>query len=369
MHYLLVAVLIGSAPHPDQPTASELLEIMESLQSKIIDFECEYEGTQRALVPEMQKAFEANPDGVHGVYSGHFIYARPGRFHVDSLQREVKSGKVINVITAVDETKDEAEYYRRNYDKDWGEAFKVPLIRKYVDDSGSLGIILSPIWRIRQYLTRKHLNPSVEDTLVEGRPMKLLTFTDTNVNCVVLRYWIDLNRDGHVVRNDGYTSIDGSLVGKTLISLKQFNIDGEPVWFPVSGISEGFIFTRDNKLVYSKEPTQREEIYILLDTLKFNRNPPASAFKIDYKPGTPISDQLKKLRYEFGQQQPPPRLTRETAEKHLQEQLALANAQRKELVAPPPTQDGFDLSRAAPWIFGTAALICSTLLILQRRRS
>jgi hypothetical protein len=222
---------------------------------------------------------------------------------------------------------------------------------------------------MRRYLTRDYLRPSVEDTVLDDRTMKLLTFTDTNVNRIVKRYWIDLNRDGHVVRSESHASIDGSLGGRITVNLKQFNIDGESVWFPISGISEGFIFTRDNKLEYSKKPTNRDDIYILLDTLKFNRNPPASAFKLDYKPGTPISDQLKKLRYEFGQQQPPPRLTRETAEKHLQEQLALANAQRAELVAPPPTREAFDLGRAAPWIFGTAALICSTLLILQRRRS
>ena len=37
-------------------------------------------------------------------------------------------------------------------------------------------------------------------------------------------------------------------------------------------------------------------------TLVFNKHPGPETFNIKYKPGTPITDNLRKLEYEFGQQ-------------------------------------------------------------------
>lgn len=81
------------------------------------------------------------------------------------------------------------------------------------------------------------------------------------------------------------------------------------------------------------EPTVVEAIYIIDRTLTLNRQPAAAEFSLASKLGTPISDTLRQIRTEFGKQRVAPRPTRDQAETMLREQLAVAEAQRAELVA------------------------------------
>lgn len=99
--------------------------------------------------------------------------------------------------------------------------------------------------------------------------------------------------------------------------------------------------------------------------MEFNKKPGPSTFTLKHKPGTPISDQVRKLDYLFGQKQIGDRPTKAEAETMLNEQLAEAEEQRRGLVAVP--REGIDWW---PWSVAGLGLVLSaslTVLWLQRR--
>src|SRR6185437_3451288 len=114
----------------------------------------------------------------------------------------------------------------------------------------------------------------------------------------VARYWIDLKRNGHVVRQVIYRS---DRIGSRLdIKLAPFKIGGEEVWMPVSGESLAYTARVGGKSMSFREPTSIGLIYVVDGTMEFNRNPGPETFTINYKPGTPISDHLRQMTTEFG---------------------------------------------------------------------
>jgi hypothetical protein len=103
-------------------------------------------------------------------------------------------------------------------------------------------------------------------------------------------------------------------------------------------------------------------------TMEFNKHPGREVFTIKYKPGTPVSDNLRKLQYEFGQQKIGTKPTKAEAEAMLKEQLAKAEQQKSELVAAAPSRS-FDWWTWLTWAFAAAVLGTSLVAFwVQRRR-
>ncbi len=136
---------------------------------------------------------------------------------------------------------------------------------------------------------------------------------------------------------------------------------------PVAGELSGYVARVDKKSAVQKDRQFLDNIYLVAGTMQFNQHPGQEVFTIKYKPGTPVSDKLRKLQYEFGQQQTTPEPTRAEVKKMLDEQVAMAQAQKTELVVAPPTAGSAWLSWA---IWALAALVVTSTFALwnQRRR-
>jgi hypothetical protein len=111
----------------------------------------------------------------------------------------------------------------------------------------------------------------------------------------------------------------------------------------------------DGKNVYTKAPTSEEEIYFLVENMKVNRHPPRSSLEVAFKPGTPVSDRLRKLQYDFGRQKQPKRESREQDEIGLKDQLAEARRQGQELEAVPTVEPGSN------WTSGSFIMLALSL--------
>lgn len=184
-------------------------------------------------------------------------------------------------------------------------------------------------------------------------------------DAVMCRYWIDLRRNGHVVRMETYSK--EGMMSRLDITLDEFPLKGAAVWMPVAGETSTYAATRNGKPTISKEPITISTIRVVKGTMEFNKHPGREAFLARYKPGTPVSDGLRRLRYEFGQQKVDARMTKGQAEASLKEQIEKAEEQKSELVAASPARD-FDWQ---PWLVaGLAVLALGALLALwnQRRR-
>jgi len=110
-----------------------------------------------------------------------------------------------------------------------------------------------------------------------------------------------------------------------------------------------------------KEPISIGRTFLIRDSLRFPEKIPDSRFKIDYKPGDLISDNVRKMQTEFSNQrvQVPPdvRPTREQNEQQLREQLRIAEEQKKTLKASSWEREG-------DWSMGLIGLLTASLLVL-----
>jgi hypothetical protein len=185
----------------------------------------------------------------------------------------------------------------------------------------------------------------------------------TTEEILVARYWIDLKKNGHGVRAETYTRDKG--IGSRLdVELAQFDVGTESVWFPVAGTLKTYVRRVHSDIEKTHEPVSIHKISILQDTLEFNKHPDPRVFTITHSPGTDISDRLKKVQYEFGQQKISNRPTKAEAEGMLREQLKRADEQKRQLVALPPEESSW--VALMPWALG--ALLAVALLILRVTR-
>ena len=183
---------------------------------------------------------------------------------------------------------------------------------------------------------------------------------------MIERYWIDLAQNGHVVRYESFQP-GKELAGRLDITLASFEVGDDRVWMPVSGEMVGYVATENRAPVVTEEPTSFVAVHLVRGTMEFNKRPRPDVFTIKYKPGTPISDNLRTLAFEYGQQNISPGLSRADGQKMLTEQLAIADAQKAELVVA-PSSDRIDWTSWIAWGFGIVVLASSLALWIQRRR-
>ncbi|MDE2506907.1 MAG: hypothetical protein KGM43_06830 [Planctomycetota bacterium] len=155
---------------------------------------------------------------------------------------------------------------------------------------------------LKRLASATDLECTTSDELVDGIKLKVVTFAFVSKERrqLLQRFWLDLRRGGQAVRRELYAP-GGEVGSRSDIQLGSFRIDGAEVWLPVSAVTEGFVVFRDGKVHHKQSPNNVEKIYIAEGTLRFNQHPRPDVFTIQYKPGTPISDNLRKLQYQFGQ--------------------------------------------------------------------
>ena len=155
--------------------------------------------------------------------------------------------------------------------------------------------------------------------------------------------------------------------GRLDVELAPFKAGGTEVWMPVSGKGLGYMALENKLPIVTKEPGEFVTIKVVDGTMEFNKKPGPEVFTIKYKPGTPITDHLRQMTTEFGQQTIGLKPSKADAEKMLNEQVTRAEAQKKELVAVPPSQ-WFSWSSALIWVMGAAVLLAAGAALWANRR-
>jgi hypothetical protein len=341
----------------------EILAIIEALQSETKDFSCEFEGTFSFLDRAAVERLKLKDTGLLSTFSGTYIRDGTGRTYANTFERHEPDGRVVNRQLVMRPERSESEVYHRETDDPIGVGTVDTISRLNSDVSGCLGQIVL-LDTIRLLAGSPSLRLEVTDDELDGIKLKVLTFSFKQTKGVYQRFWVDLARRGLVVRREVYGS-DGKVMKRTKIQLATLEVGDVEEWFPVSGVIEGHASIKDGKVVISKEVTNVERIYIVDGSLEFNKNPDPGVFTVAYRVGAAVSDNLRKLKYEFGQQKPLARATKAQAERMLRAQLAEAEAQKKELVAAP--RDGMDWMSWVPWLFGVAVLISLVAWQIQRR--
>jgi hypothetical protein len=359
---MMAATLIGQAGTTE---GESLVELIESLQPRLEDFRCEFEGTQIYTEEQTKRYFNLNADGLADTFGGVFVWRSGGDTYMHNYHRREPGGKVDSELLVIRMAKNEAELYQRDYDE--------PIGRTVIDDPqiistdrpGSFGGIF-----VRETLKALISSPefqcTVADESVDGVKLKAVTFADDDGKRPFRRFWIDLKRGGHAVRAEQYGK-GGVVDYRVDVQLASFPVGDTKIWMPISGVVKSYIDTKDDKIGHSSEPTAIQTIYINHGTLEFNKHPDAKAFTIEYKPGTPVSDNIRRLKYEFGQQRMSPLPSRAEATAMLKEQLANAEAQHRELIATSPARSSTEWK---PWLtlgFGASAVLLSLTLLIRRR--
>lgn len=361
----ILCVLLTASPGADDSVSNAvkfLIDTIESLQAPVEDFRCEFEGTMRFTG---KGAEDAKPgEELLQEFSGVFVWKQGGDVYSDSLHRRSHDGAIGRDTLVVRMREGQAQQYQRLNDASLGSASVQDAKNINYWRAGSLGEIFL-IDRIKRDTADENLEASVHDDQIEGRPLKVLNIALKGVpDSLLTRYWIDLRRNGNVVRVENY-QLGKVMIRRLDIQLASFRIGNAEVWMPVSGQSVGYAAVEDKKPVVTKEPSSFTKIYVVGGTMEFNKHPGPEVFTIKYKPGTPISDDLRKLQYEFGQQKIGSRPTKAETETMLHEAVAEAEKQKKELIAAPT--EGIDWVPWLPWVFGAAVVVSLVALTVQRR--
>lgn len=366
---VLFALLNCSMTQQQASDARGVIDTIEALQHDIKDFQCEYEGKVYYLNKEVQRSRKLGDDGLFLSFSGFYLWKQGGNTLVDSLNRSEPDGNIIRETLIMRPLEKQAESYRRPVDAAIGEAEFHDVNRYNANRSGMLGEIFL-IDEIKRLALDKNLESKVDDQTLEGRLVKVLTFSTTNFKWPADRFWIDLKRTGHVVRRETYApkglAPEESLLGRVDIKLAPFKVNGFELWMPISGVAEGHAAIKNSRPVLEVEPTNREIIYMNEGTLNFNTKPGPEMFTHRFKVGTPISDNLRRTQYEYGLQKPPPRQSKADIEAMLRGQLAEAQKQEKELLASSPARSGPGFLAWLPWIAGGVLIVASLALLRQR---
>jgi hypothetical protein len=344
--------------------AKSLVEVIESLQQSVEDFRCEFEGTIqfKGKIAEYEKVGQ---DGLYESYSGIFIWKRGGDTHCEALHRRAFDNEISRESLVVRTRERRAEYYQRLNDAPLGYAVVQKPEEIRLQQKGFAKIFL--IDDLKLTVADASRRCWVSDDELQGRSFKVLNVPLRGVpDLLIGRDWIDLRRNGHVVHQESYTS-GKAVSGRLDIALAPFKVGSTEVWMPVAGESVGYMALVEKKPVVLKEPQSIEKMYVVCGTMEFNKHPGPEVFTIEYRPGTPVSDKLRKLEYEFGQQKIGLKPTKAEAEKMLNEQVAEAEAQKNELAVASASQ-GSDWTSWLALGSGTLALISLAVLWIQRRR-
>jgi hypothetical protein len=114
------------------------------------------------------------------------------------------------------------------------------------------------------------------------------------------RYWIDLGRNGHVVRFEAYWNGERLLLRRD-IKLAKFELAGAQIWMPVSAEQVTYSPPTASETGES-QPESIATISIVDGTMAFNVGLDVKNFAIDYRAGPPISASGRRRSDRFDQQ-------------------------------------------------------------------
>lgn len=359
----LATLALGASTQntPANVPVEQLSAYLDSAQPELRDFRCEYEGSIYYIDPKLQAMRKLGGDGLAERFNGRFIWSDRGRTLYDAFRREEPGKTLLKERMVV--RGDEAETYLRPEDSPMGGAIVEDTRITNADRPWSYGSMF-----LRDTIQRMLKDPmyraGVASEVLDGRTCLVVSFNRTDNGELEHKFWLDPGRGGHVCLRENYRP-GGKVLYRLKVTLGQFPWGTKTFWMPSSASLQSTSMTKPPSADFESSPWTRCDSYVVRNTMAFNQNPSDSVFKADYRPGTPVSDQVRQAYYEHGQQKPRS-FTRAEAEAHLRDQIAQAKAQGRELEGG-VAEGRFDWGLISAWIFGGLCLIGSLMLWRSRR--
>ncbi len=358
---LTLAIVLAMPCSRDEARADDarsLIDKIDALQQPVNDFQCEFEGT----VKFKGKNADTSPvdaDGTYETFSGTYIWQRGGDIRCECLHRLAVNGQ-ISRQTLIMRAHDKQAYYRMTL----GHPREVPNISTPTESHAAregLGEIFS-LNSIKAIAADANYELSVSDGQLDGTPLKVLSIALKGIRESLTReYFIDLKRNGHVVRIQHYTK------GKTLslwfnIKLESFSVDGVQVWMPVSGESVGLMAVENERPILTNGPTSIRKFRVVRPTMEFNKYPGPDVFSTSCAARPPASEGLRKLEDEFARQV----IRFSSDEGDMHETIAELRTETADAIVVSPVKSTVPTS----WIvYGCSALVAiASLAVWMRRR-
>ena len=365
----LIALLGLVTPGFQNASDSESLAIaLRASLGAIADLTCEFEGTLAYPRESSRERMGLGTDGVLDSYSGLYIWRRDGAAMLDIYHRRAQANHLTRQRIAVLRS----EYTEARWSSA-GESEEGQVSRY---EGGRLAVTASPeLLDYRRQVLANLESPKFRVVFegmesIAGNTCRVVSFVRANSGSgrTLERYWIDMTRGVHLLRAERYGSRDQKLASRLdKVNLHRIRQGDVEVWFPVFGVSSGYaIVGEDGRPDYADEPTTVETLGIMIPSIKINQNLPNSTFTLKFKPGTPINDTLRQIRYEFGQQiEDPP--DRATMQAQLQAQIDAAEAQGEEVVAMSWERSWPGWLTWVPWLVATGAAVAVVTILIRQR--
>jgi hypothetical protein len=299
MRFIVVAVAVSALAVADDQ-AQKLIDTIVALQAPLEDFRCEFEGIVH-VASETAPGSDVVVGELHDSFSGMFLWRKDGDFWCDSFHEGAQTPRRIERRTMVARSRDHhAEEHRRFNDAvDGQRTFGSPSIfRTRLDLEGPQGLLL--LDDLRDQAPDEAHTVSVRDDQIDGRALKVLEIRVKDINQLLRRYWIDLGRNGHVVRSEAYWTGERLRLRRD-IKLAKFGLAGAQIWMPVSAEQVTYSPPSESETGES-QPDLNTTISILNGTTAFNANLGTKDFRIDYRAGKPISASGRRRSDQFDRQ-------------------------------------------------------------------
>jgi hypothetical protein len=322
---LIAAVSFSPSSRAQAPADSELLRAIDALQAPLRDFYCEYEGERL----EEQAALDKE-SSVYEKYSGRFKYKNNDKFlndiYHDYLPSKVNPQRALNNLSIL--SNEAGTHLFTRADGSPGSALRRRVHPADFDVTGSYGRIFL-VRYLRELLKYDQKKLIYEGTEAIGkatceRYAVVLGDESGDVKTgIVHRFWIDMNRNAHVLKKESLTR--GRLLSTTSdIELNRFGPSAEGVWLPVSGRFRAF----SGRVIAAEE-----SYWVMVSSVRVNRSIGDPQFTLKYPAGTPVTDHLKGVVHQFGEDTRPLPTNLAEAESRLDDALRKARETRSDLVA------------------------------------
>lgn len=367
------ALTVGSsAEELDRAALVRLLDGAQQVACEDVTFE--YEGKQFVPGKPEQDSQKLGPDGLRLVYSGTFRRRSDGATLIDIYTVDKKTDRAKHAQVAL--LRGTTEFLARHADQKKGKIAirkQVPLV---FAGPGNYRKIWLADW-VRMFAESEYLYDFLGYQDLDGAECLVVRFRlayDASLpsgNQVSRTFWIDLNRNGQVVRQEYRWGSD--LVGLTTVRLGKFSPEpGRAAWLPVSGKDESRLAVRGGERQFLDEPVYYETYSMIPVTLRFNEGLKDSAFSVKASPGDVVSDELRKAKYEFGQYMVRPRKTTRLpsdaeAKAELDRMLRDSAVMADELKASSPLRDGPGWWSLWPWAVAALSAAGIGMIYLRNR--
>ena len=279
--------------------AKAILEAAESHLRPVQDLRCEFEGAiqfQNRTPEKRSLGGTGRPKAFRGVYYS----AHGGDVFIDSFHQCEEDRFVTRVIWIVRPRDRQWEHYVRQTDEPLG--FSVShSTEEFLPWPAESPLSLFLIEKLKRELSGEHYDATIHEDRLEDRPMKVVDLAyKLKPDLLQLRYWIDPQRGGHVVRRESFQG--GVFVrNRTEVTLAKVSVSGNEVWLPVNGVQKDYGSLSDLDLV-DADWSSLTSVKIVDGSLAINQHPGPDTFTFKFSPEFPVSDELARMRADLARQ-------------------------------------------------------------------